>query len=206
MDTVIGLIEKHNSFEGELSSRTDQLESLKKTAENLLKSASEDDANRINSEIYQINQAWDQIWDICKNKTKDLQEALNQAEELQKSINLLLEWLSDAEMKLRFSGPLADDVNEAKDQVVAHQKFIQELESKEKTKDATLILANDILAKCHPDAVTVIKHWITIASSRWEEVFSWAIQRYEKLQVRLSVIFTCFGYLILPFSSHTCKI
>lgn len=183
LDTVIGLIEKHNSFEGELSSRTEQIESLKKTAANLLKSASVEDAGRINSEVSQINQAWEQIWTMCKNKTKCLQEALNQAEELQKSFNLLLEWLTDAEMKLRFSGPLPDDVNEANDQVVAHQKFIQELESKEKSKDATLNLANDILSKCHPDAVTVIKHWITIASSRWEEVFSWAIQRFDKLQV-----------------------
>ena len=39
------------------------------------------------------------VWDLSKNKTKRLEEALKQAEELHKSVNMLLEWLSDAEMK-----------------------------------------------------------------------------------------------------------
>jgi len=60
-----------------------------------------------------------------------------------------------------------------------------ELKEKEKDKDYTLKLAHDILDKCHPDAVSVIKHWITIIQSRWDEVASWALQRYEKLQDHL---------------------
>ena len=31
-----------------------------------------------------------------------------------------------------------------------------------------------ILAACHPDCVTTIKHWITIIRARFEEVGSWA--------------------------------
>merc|ERR1719150_2579674 len=49
-------------------------------------------------------------------------------------------------------------------------------------KDFTIDLAEEILKKCHPDAVQVIKHWITIIQSRWDEVASWALQRQERLE------------------------
>ena len=49
---------------------------------------------------------------------------------------------------------------------------------KESDKDDTLALAQDILGKAHPDAVSVIRHWITIIQSRWEEVMAWANQVY----------------------------
>merc|ERR1719391_1391894 len=64
-------------------------------------------------------------------------------------------------------------------------KFMMELKEKEKDKDFTIDLAQDILKKCHPDAVQVIKHWITIIQSRWDEVASWALQRSEKLEEHL---------------------
>ena len=47
---------------------------------------------------------------------------------------------------------------------------------KEAEKNETVALAQEILGKCHPDAVTVIRHWITIIQSRWEEVSAWANQ------------------------------
>ena len=79
---------------------------------------------------------------------------------------------------------------------------MQELKEKEKDKDYTLNLAREILAKCHPDAVNVIKHWITIIQSRWDEVASWALQRFDMLQAsnaqympmaNIFAIFSCDG-------------
>merc|ERR1740116_41846 len=70
-------------------------------------------------------------------------------------------------------------------QIAEHMKFMMELKKKEKDKDFTLKLAHDILDKCHPDAVSVIKHWITIIQSRWDEVASWALQRQERLEDHL---------------------
>merc|ERR1719339_644686 len=64
-------------------------------------------------------------------------------------------------------------------------KFMMELKEKEKDKDYTIDLAQEILKKCHPDAVQVIKHWITIIQSRWDEVASWALQRQDKLEEHL---------------------
>lgn len=55
-------------------------------------------------------------------------------------------------------------------------RFMRELKLKEKEKDETIELAKSILAKAHPDAVPVIKHWISIIQSRWDEISSWAVQ------------------------------
>merc|ERR1712223_1525215 len=185
LDTVIGLVEKHKNFEEELNSRTEQYESLSKTAEELLESADREDKVKIQSQLTELTTAWENIWTLSQNKTKRLEGALSQAEELHKSVNMLLEWLSDAEMKLRFSGPLPEDEDEVQKQIDEHEKFMEELKEKERDKDYTLKLAHDILDKCHPDAVSVIKHWITIIQSRWDEVASWALQRLEKLQDHL---------------------
>lgn len=99
-----------------------------------------------------------------------------QAEQLHKSVHLLLEWLSDAEMKLRFIGPLPDNEQETRNQLNEHRKFMEEMTDKQHEKDYTVVLAQNILEKAHPDAVGVIKHWITIIQSRWEEVWTWAQQ------------------------------
>merc|ERR1719229_2216593 len=185
LDTVIGLVEQHKNFEEELNSRTEQVEQLKQTAEELLRTAEKEDAVKIKAQVTELTNRWENVWDLSKNKTKRLEEALKQAEELHKSVNMLLEWLSDAEMKLRFSGPLPEDEEEVRKQIEEHERFMAELREKEKDKDYTLNLAQEILAKCHPDAVNVIKHWITIIQSRWDEVASWALQRFDMLQDHL---------------------
>lgn len=95
---------------------------------------------------------------------------MSQAERLHKSVNMLLEWLSDAETRLRFAGQLPEAETEATLQLKDHERFISELKDKQRDRDDTVALAHAILAKAHPDAVTVIKHWITIIQSRWDEV------------------------------------
>ena len=97
-------------------------------------------------------------------------------------VHMLLDWLSDAEMKLRYAGPLPDDLEETNQQIAEHEAFMAELTTKEREKDETIALAEEILAKAHPDGVATIKHWITIIQSRWEEVMSWARQRDQRLQ------------------------
>lgn len=63
---------------------------------------------------------------------------------------------------------------------------MRELNEKEKEKDATLALAHQVLAKAHPDAVGVIKHWVTIIQSRWDEVSTWANQRRQRLEQHIA--------------------
>lgn len=45
-----------------------------------------------------------------------------QAEELHRSVHMLLEWLSDAEMKLRFAATLPEDDQETRNQLSEHEK------------------------------------------------------------------------------------
>ncbi|XP_022258014.1 dystonin-like, partial [Limulus polyphemus] len=120
---------------------------------------------------------------------KDLDDflvfSLSQAEELHKAVHMLLEWLSDAEMKLRFAGPLPDDEETTRQQLEEHRRFMSEMIEQEVNKDDTIRLAQEILQKCHPDGISVIRHWITIIQSRWEEVSLWAKQREQKLQDHL---------------------
>lgn len=42
-------------------------------------------------------------------------------------------------------------------------------------------MGDNILSKCSPDAVTVVKHWITVLQARWEEVSNLSHQREERL-------------------------
>merc|ERR1712061_788057 len=185
LDTVIGLVEQHKNFEEELNSRTEQVEQLKQTAEELLRTAEKEDAVKIKAQVTELTTAWDKVWSLTNNRSSRLKDALKEAEELHKSVNMLLEWLSDAEMKLRFAGPLPEDEEEVQRQIDEHAQFMKELKEKKKDKDYTINLAEEILKKCHPDAVQIIKHWITIIQSRWDEVESWALQRMEKLEEHL---------------------
>merc|ERR1719312_2115261 len=195
LDTVIGLVEQHKNFEEELNSRTEQVEQLKQTAEELLRTAENEDAIKIRSQVTELTNRWDRVWELSTNKTRRLEDALKQAEELHKSVNMLLEWLTDAERKLRFSGPLPEHEEEVARQIAEHEKFMEELKEKEKDKDYTLNLAREILDKCHPDAVNVIKHWITIIQSRWDEVANWALQRFDMLQEHLKQLKDLLGLL-----------
>ena len=160
-----------------------------------MRTAEKEDAVKIKAQVTELTNRWENVWDLSKNKTKRLEEALKQAEELHKSVNMLLEWLSDAEMKLRFAGPLPEDEEEVKKQIAEHAQFMKELKEKKKDKDYTINLAEEILKKCHPDAVQIIKHWITIIQSRWDEVESWALQRMEKLEEHLQQLLELLGLL-----------
>lgn len=63
---------------------------------------------------------------------------------------------------------------------------MEEMIIKEGDKEKTIALAQEILGKCHPDAVTVIRHWINIIQSRWDEVLAWANQREHRLNEHLA--------------------
>jgi len=158
-----------------------QLEQVKRTGKDLQETASSSDASAIRQQLSELTSLWDRVNRLKDRKSKRLEEALREAQQLHKSVDMLLEWLSDAEMKLRFAGVLPEDEQETKAQLLEHEKFLRELSEKEKDKDATISLAQRILAKAHPDGAAVIKHWITIIQSRWEEVSSWAKQRRQRL-------------------------
>ncbi|XP_067144018.1 microtubule-actin cross-linking factor 1 isoform X2 [Centruroides vittatus] len=185
LDTVMALVDQHKTFQDELNIRGNSMESVRRTARELLQSASVEDAEHIQSQMTLLDEKWEEVVQLSTNKKLLLEESLKQAERLHKAVHMLLEWLSDAEMKLRFAGPLPEDEETTRQQLSEHHCFMEEMTEQEVHKDNTISLAQEILQKCHPDGVSVIRHWITIIQSRWEEVFVWARQREQRLQDHL---------------------
>ncbi|XP_039751273.1 uncharacterized protein LOC120627239 isoform X23 [Pararge aegeria] len=185
LDTVMALIEQHKQFEEDLHSREQQMQSVLRTGKDLEATVPPEDATHIRKQCSELKKAWDTVQSLSEKKAHRLELALKEAERLHKSVNMLLEWLSDAETKLRFSGQLPEGEQETQQQLRDHERFARELTEKQKDKDDTIALAHSILSKAHPDAVTVIKHWITIIQSRWDEVWQWAMQRGGKLETHL---------------------
>ncbi|CAH2986630.1 unnamed protein product [Chilo suppressalis] len=182
LDTVMALIEQHKQFEEDLHSREQQMQSVMKTGKDLEATVPREDAASIRQQCSELKQLWESVQSLSEKKAHKLEGALKEAEKLHRSVNMLLEWLSDAETRLRFSGQLPEAELEAQQHLRDHEKFVRELKEKQRDKDDTIALAQSILGKAHPDAVTVIKHWITIIQSRWDEVWQWAMQRGTKLE------------------------
>ncbi|CAG9792786.1 unnamed protein product [Diatraea saccharalis] len=185
LDTVMALIEQHKQFEEDLHSREQQMQSVMKTGKELEATVPREDAANIRQQCSDLKQLWESVQSLSEKKAHKLEGALKEAEKLHRSVNMLLEWLSDAETRLRFSGQLPEAELEAQQHLRDHEKFVRELKEKQKDKDETITLAQSILGKAHPDAVTVIKHWITIIQSRWDEVWQWAMQRGAKLETHM---------------------
>uniref|UniRef100_T1IVF3 Dystonin n=1 Tax=Strigamia maritima TaxID=126957 RepID=T1IVF3_STRMM len=181
LDTVTTMVDQHKSFKEELRGRSTNMDSVRKTSRELSKTASPEDVKNIQAQMGELENMWDKIGKLSDTKQKRLDGALKQAEELHKKVNILLEWLSDAEMKLRFAGALPENVSLTQEQITEHRKFLNEMTDRERDKDSTIALAQEILKKAHPDAVPVIKHWITIIQTRWEEISMWAKQRKQRL-------------------------
>lgn len=181
LDTVNHLVDLHRQFEKELEKRNGQMESVMTNGQELEKTASKSDAIQIRAQLSELTELWETVTNLTRVKAGRLRDALKEAEKLHKSVNMILDWLSEAEMKLRFVGNVPEDETTAYEQLKALDHFHMQLRDKEVEKDQTLELAHNILAKSHPDSISVIKNWIKVIQSRWEEVSQWALQRHQKL-------------------------
>ena len=103
-------------------------------------------------------------------KGERLQEALTDAQQFHKTSHALLEWLTDTECALRSQASLPDDETAVKKLIDSHRKLLDELREKEVELQDCLAMGDAIVAKCHPEALATMKHWISILKSRWDEV------------------------------------
>lgn len=182
LETVTQLVEQHKHLESDLEKRAGQMEQVLQTGRELERSGDTKDVGR---HLKELEGLWDDVTDLSERRGQRLLEALRDAERLHKQVHMLLEWLSEAEQKLRFAASIPDDEAHARELLELHSRFMRELRDKEHDKDDTLYLAHGILDKSYPDAIPIIKNWITIIQSRWEEVSQWALSRESKLQSQL---------------------
>ncbi|XP_055591408.1 dystonin isoform X36 [Uranotaenia lowii] len=182
LDTVTTLVEHHKQLESDLDKRSAQMQSVMKTGKDLEKS---DETRETSKNLKELQKLWDDVQNLSSKRKQRLDVALKEAERLHKSVHMLLEWLSEAEQKLRFAAAAPDDEQQANDLLIEHSRFMKELREKEYDKEDTLGLANAILGKAHPDAIPIIKNWISIIQSRWDEISQWALSRQTKLEAHL---------------------
>lgn len=71
---------------------------------------------------------------------------------------------------MRYKGPLPDDEAGIMKQMEEHKAFEEDFLRQEGTLRETLNIGQDIMKRCHPDAVSTMKHWLSVLKARWEEV------------------------------------
>ncbi|XP_052666671.1 microtubule-actin cross-linking factor 1 isoform X23 [Harpia harpyja] len=185
LDLVMNLMDAHKVFQKELGKRTGTVQVLKRSGRELIEN-SRDDTTWVKVQLQELSNRWDTVCKLSVSKQTRLEQALKQAEEFRTAVHMLLEWLSEAEQSLRFRGALPDDAEALQSLIDAHKEFMKKVEEKRVDVNAAVGMGEVILAACHPDCITTIKHWITIIRARFEEVLTWANQHQQRLESALS--------------------
>ncbi|KAM6355830.1 dystonin-like [Podargus strigoides] len=180
IDLVMNLIDNHKVFQKELGKRTSSVQALKRSARELIE-GSRDDASWVKVQMQELSTRWETVCALSVSKQTRLEQALRQAEEFHSVVHVLLEWLAEAEQALRFHGVLPDDEEALRTLIDQHREFMKKLEEKKAELNKATGMGEAILAICHPDSITTIKHWITIIRARFEEVLAWAKQHQQRL-------------------------
>ncbi|XP_021231070.1 microtubule-actin cross-linking factor 1 isoform X12 [Numida meleagris] len=185
LDLVMNLMDAHKVFQKELGKRTGTVQVLKRSGRELIEN-SRDDTTWVKVQLQELSNRWDTVCKLSVSKQSRLEQALKQAEEFRTAVHMLLEWLSEAEQSLRFRGALPDDAEALQSLIDVHKEFMKKVEEKRVDVNAAVGMGEVILAACHPDCITTIKHWITIIRARFEEVLTWAKQHQQRLEAALS--------------------
>ncbi|KAG6931731.1 dystonin [Chelydra serpentina] len=180
IDLVMNLIDNHKVFQKELGKRTSSVQALKRSARELIE-GSRDDSSWVKVQMQELSTRWETVCALSVSKQTRLEQALHQAEEFHSVVHVLLEWLAEAEQALRFHGILPDDEEALRTLIDQHREFMRKLEDKKAELNKAAGMGEAILAICHPDSITTIKHWITIIRARFEEVLAWAKQHQQRL-------------------------
>ncbi|XP_040585382.1 dystonin isoform X4 [Mesocricetus auratus] len=180
IDLVMNLIDNHKVFQKELGKRTSSVQALKRSARELIE-GSRDDSSWVQVQMQELSTRWETVCALSISKQTRLEAALHQAEEFHSVVHALLEWLAEAEQTLRFHGALPDDEDALRTLIDQHKEFMKKLEAKRSELNKATGMGDALLAICHPDSITTIKHWITIIQARFEEVLAWAKQHHQRL-------------------------
>ncbi|XP_064217038.1 dystonin isoform X22 [Aotus nancymaae] len=185
IDLVMNLIDNHKAFQKELGKRTSSVQALKRSARELIE-GSRDDSSWVKVQMQELSTRWETVCALSVSKQTRLEAALRQAEEFHSVVHALLEWLAEAEQTLRFHGVLPDDEDALRTLIDQHKEFMKKLEEKRAELNKATTMGDTVLAICHPDSITTIKHWITIIRARFEEVLAWAKQHQQRLASALA--------------------
>ncbi|KAM3595755.1 uncharacterized protein V6R79_002337 [Siganus canaliculatus] len=187
LDLVSNLMDSHKVFQKELGKRTSSVQALKRSARELMDTG-RDDTAWVKVQLQELSNRWDTVCALSVTKQTRLQQALKQAEEFRTAVQVLLEWLSEAEQTLRFRGVLPEEAETLQALLHTHRDFMGTVEEKRADVNKAAGMGEGILTVCHPDSITTIKHWITIIRARFEEVLTWAKQHEQRLETALTEV------------------
>ncbi|XP_039977302.1 microtubule-actin cross-linking factor 1 isoform X2 [Xiphias gladius] len=187
LDLVSNLMDSHKAFQKELGKRTSSVQALKRSARELMETG-RDDTAWVKVQLQELSNRWDTVCALSVTKQTRLQQALKQAEEFRMAVQVLLEWLSEAEQTLRFRGVLPEEAETLQALLHTHRDFMGTVEEKRADVNKAAGMGEAILTLCHPDSITTIKHWITIIRARFEEVLTWAKQHEQRLETALTEV------------------
>ncbi|XP_033156689.1 dystonin isoform X16 [Drosophila mauritiana] len=182
LETVQGLCEHHKHIEQDLQKRAAQMQGVLKTGRDLERSGNNPEVGRQLDEMQSI---WEEVKSAVAKRGERLQVALVDAEKLNARVQALFDWLDHAEHKLRYAKNAPDDEKVSREMMDIHMDFMKDLRVREREKTETFEYAEDIINKAYPDAIPIIKNWLSIIQQRWEEVRQWAINRESKLEQHL---------------------
>ncbi|XP_016957059.1 dystonin isoform X34 [Drosophila biarmipes] len=182
LETVQGLCEHHKHIEQDLQKRAAQMHGVLKTGRDLERSGNNPEVGRQLDEMQSI---WEEVKSAVANRGERLQVALADAEKLNARVQALFDWLDHAEHKLRYAKNAPDDEKVSREMMDIHMEFMKDLRVREREKTDTFEYAEDIMNKAYPDAIPIIKNWLSIIQQRWDEVRQWAINRESKLEQHL---------------------
>ncbi|KRF99132.1 uncharacterized protein Dwil_GK17953, isoform N [Drosophila willistoni] len=182
LETVQGLCEHHKHIEQDLQKRAGQMQGVLKTGRDLERSGNNPEVGRQLDELQSI---WEEVKSAVAKRGDRLQVALVDAEKLNARVQALFDWLDHAEHKLRYAKNAPDDEKVSREMMDIHMEFMKDLRIREREKTETFDYAEEIINKAYPDAIPIIKNWLSIIQQRWEEVRQWAINRESKLEQHL---------------------
>nr|XP_057902366.1 microtubule-actin cross-linking factor 1 isoform X20 [Doryrhamphus excisus] len=187
LDLVSNLMDSHKAFQKELGKRTGSVQALRRSARDLMETG-RDDTAWVKVQLQELSNRWETVCALSVTKQTRLQQALKQAEEFRTAVQMLLEWLSEAEQSLRFRGVLPEEAETLQALLHTHRNFMGTVEEKRSEVNKAAGMGEAILTLCHPDSITTIKHWITIIRARFEEVLTWAKQHEQRLEAALTEV------------------
>ncbi|XP_051928415.1 microtubule-actin cross-linking factor 1 isoform X6 [Hippocampus zosterae] len=187
LDLVSNLMDSHKAFQKEMGKRTGSIQALKRSGRELMETG-RDDTAWVKVQLQELSNRWETVCALSVTKQTRLQQALKQAEEFRTAVQMLLEWLSEAEQSLRFRGVLPEEAETLQALLHTHRQFMGTVEEKRAEVNRAAGMGEAILTLCHPDSITTIKHWITIIRARFEEVLTWAKQHEHRLEAALTEV------------------
>ncbi|XP_076088399.1 microtubule-actin cross-linking factor 1, isoforms 6/7-like isoform X5 [Mytilus galloprovincialis] len=169
LDTINMLVEQHKAMQQELGAR-EQTVAAMKAAGNVSTAA-----------LDELETTWDRVNNLSDIREAKLRDSLKMAEEFQEVVQVMREFLPQAESELKYK-TLPEDEMQIIQLIEKHEKFQEELRNHQECVDKIRVLAEEILLNCHPNAIRFVKYYLTITQTRWDQLLQRAKTKEERLQ------------------------